>query len=184
MSTPYSIVCSHCGEEITIPYERVARHVHSEHGRRSAAKRPELRDPEYMRNLSKKGWSKRRMHPKHKAILDLAAQEDLQRLSFREIAQKIGLTGKNSDKYISTYMDRLRTKGLLDIPSRADLLKQKEVLALAQREDISTLSAKEVAEKLGYMYPSAESDVVYQIKHLHNKGLLPTKPKQATDTTT
>src|SRR6478672_883467 len=98
MSNDYETVCSRCGLTHTIPYEDVRHHIYHILGTESAKKRPDLKKHlAYMQEKRKeKNNAKERKPSVHQqALLELSKRENLDDLKLREIADKIGLTGKH-----------------------------------------------------------------------------------------
>jgi DNA-binding IscR family transcriptional regulator len=59
-----------------------------------------------------------KIHPRQQAILDLAKNEDLEKLKLREIAEKVGITGKYAASQVWSHMNKLKKKGLLSFRRR------------------------------------------------------------------
>jgi hypothetical protein len=171
LSKPYTVTCPHCLQDVTIPYESLSHHFHTELGRRSVTKRKDLH--EHLTSIRNRRW-KKYVHPKQKALLVLAKKEDLKSLSPAAIADKIGLTGEHRGRIVSNLIKRLQDKGLLPPDVRWNYHARRDaVLQLAQREDITTMSAEEIADKVGFTGPHRKRYVWNSIIRLRRKGLLP-----------
>src|SRR6185503_4784162 len=95
MSHDFITTCPHCGENHDIPYADVRHHIYHILGQESARKRKDF--AEHMRKMHDSPRPKYRptLHPKQQAILALSQREDLAKLKLREIAEQIGIDGKD-----------------------------------------------------------------------------------------
>jgi DNA-binding MarR family transcriptional regulator len=116
MDYDFTTICPHCGEQITIPYEDARHHIYRILGQQSARKRKD-RD-EHMRKMHQNYRSK--LHPKQEAILALSKEQDLNTLKLREIAERVGITGKDRVSRVWQHLDKLKKKGLLDVKRRME----------------------------------------------------------------
>jgi hypothetical protein len=114
MSLDYATTCPHCGENHSIPYQDVRHHIYHILGQESARKRKDFN--EHMHKMQRSNREK--LHPRQQAILELAKHVDLDSLKLREIAEKVGITGKYSASQIWSHMNKLRKKGLLSYKRR------------------------------------------------------------------
>src|SRR5690348_3000873 len=91
MSNDYETVCPHCGLNHTIPYEDVRHHIYKILGQESAKKRKDFSE-----HMAKMHSSRRpKLHPKQQAILTLSQEQNLDTLKLREIADLVGIEGKD-----------------------------------------------------------------------------------------
>lgn len=113
MKHPYTTTCPHCNKQLEIPYNDVAYFVWHLQGLQSAAKRKDRL--EHIKHMTSKRWkdSTTRLKPKEQAILELATSVDLTTLTLRDIAARVGITGKNHQQDVWRYLNKLRRKGLL-----------------------------------------------------------------------
>jgi hypothetical protein len=118
MSNDYPATCPHCGLNYTIPYEDVRHHIYHILGKESAKKRADF--AEHMQKMHRSPRPKYRvtLHPKQQAILALSKQEDLSQLKLREIADRVGIEGKDRVSRVWQHLDILKKKGLLDVKRR------------------------------------------------------------------
>src|SRR3954447_24005262 len=114
MSHDFTTKCPRCGENHDIAYEDVRHHIYHILGQESAKKRKDF--SEHMQKMQRSHHAK--IHPRQQAILDLAKREDLDTLKLREIAEKVGITGKYATSQVWNHMDKLRKKGLLSFKRR------------------------------------------------------------------
>jgi hypothetical protein len=177
VSKTFTAVCPKCNETVEIPYKYVARDM----GSRSVLKRRKD-DPHFALNMSRNRWGGNYLHPKQQALLDLAKTEDLNNLTYKQMAEKIGITGRWQVNAAWHHVERLRQKGLLTLKKRIviaddELLhpKQQAIFALSRTEDLSTLTDEEIADRVGIIGENRVHDVGYHIKQLSEKGLLPVR---------
>jgi hypothetical protein len=120
MSQDFSTICPHCGENHTIPYEDVRHHIFHILGKESARKRKDL--PEHLHKMHQanilRHKSRTGLSPRQQALLDLSREIDLDTLTLKEIADRIGLTGKYRASYAWSLMRKLEEKGLLSVKRR------------------------------------------------------------------
>src|SRR5205085_10532972 len=135
-------------------------------------------------------WGHNHLHAKVQAILDLALSEDISTLTYREIADKVGIEGKwraNAAWYFTT---RLASKGLVErknryAPQESTVVeeslhpKQRAILSIARSEDMQKLTYAEIADRIGLTGKSRRNDVFYHISYLRKRGLLPASENRA-----
>ncbi|MDQ5852886.1 MAG: hypothetical protein M3380_12625 [Chloroflexota bacterium] len=88
-------------------------------------------------------------------------------------------TGKGettSKQYVWKYLRKLRQAGLLP-PEQRLHPKEEEILALAAREDLSQLTAEQIAERVGITGPWRKEYAWRYLKKLRAKGLLSDQQK-------
>jgi predicted transcriptional regulator len=129
-------------------------------------------------------WGHNHLHAKEQAILDLAKKEDINNLTYREIADKVGISGKWRVNAAWYFTKRLVEKGLISMKNRyapqdATVVeeslhpKQQAILSIARSEDMNKLTYGEIADKIGLTGKSRRNDVFYHISYLRKRGLLP-----------
>jgi predicted transcriptional regulator len=129
-------------------------------------------------------WGHNHLHTKEQAILELANSEDISTLTYREIADKVGITGKWRANAAWYFISRLASKGLVErknryAPQESAVVeeslhpKQQAILSIARSEDMNKLTYAEIADKIGLTGKSRRNDVFYHISYLRKRGLLP-----------
>jgi hypothetical protein len=112
MSKTFPAVCPYCQQTIEVPYAEAMRDM----GRRSLAKRNT--DSEHMRSIVRKRYPEGYLHPKQQAILALSKSEDLSKLTYKQLAGKVGLGGRWAVHAAWHHVKVLEKKGLLTLPRR------------------------------------------------------------------
>ena len=118
MSHDFSTTCPHCGLKHTIPYKDVRHHIYHILGQESAKKRADFAEHMQKMHQSPRPNHRSTLHPKQQAILALSQQEDLGKLKLREIAERVGIEGKDRVSRVWQHLDILKKKGLLDVKRR------------------------------------------------------------------
>jgi hypothetical protein len=118
MSNDFTTTCPTCGTQHDIPYKEVRHHVYHLLGKERARKRKD--GSQHIKKMQAKMKEKQhgRLSAKQQAILDLAQHEDLELLKLREIADKVGITGKHRVTIVWAQLDKLKKKGLLTLSRR------------------------------------------------------------------
>ena len=146
-------------------------------GLRSISKRDT--DSEHMRAISMKRYPEGYVHPTQQAILELSKTEDLDMLTYRQIAERVGINGRWPDRTARHHAKALEKKGLIKLKRRivVNLEKvshptQQAILALSHSGNIDKLTYAEIADKVGVVGSGRRALVSYHIKQLEERGLL------------
>lgn len=176
MAKTFPTICPNCNQTIHVPYAEAMRDM----GRRSLSKRNT--DSEHMRAVRMKRYSEGYIHPKQQAILDLSKTEDLNKLTYKQIAEKIGIVSRWPGNAVWRHKKVLEEKGLLTLPRRIIINttesihpKQQAILALSRTKNFDKLTHEEVADKIGLVGKYRRHYVGYHIKKLQKMGLLPAR---------
>ena len=116
MSQPFTTRCPHCGEQVKVPYTDVSRFIRRDQALIGVARRKDLK--EHLEKMVRKRWPASYLHPKQQAILELAEREDISQLTLKQIAEKVGVSGRYREHYTWRYLSQLRQKGLLSEKER------------------------------------------------------------------